>query len=172
MINVNTSQLGFTLIELLVVVLIIGILASVALPQYQVAVDKARAKSVMSLLKSVKQANQLFYMENGYYTNDFAQWTISFPSGTTFSGSEIGMGSLYLPDGTFLQLVSSSVTGASLPRVQGYSPGSPVTLHVFYDQEKWLCYPRGTDRGWRICKALGCTQRPTQSGAGCEFKPA
>ena len=47
---------GFTLIELLVVVLIIGILAAVAVPQYQLAVDKSKFASNMPLLDSLESA--------------------------------------------------------------------------------------------------------------------
>lgn len=55
---------GFTLIELLVVVLIIGILSSVALPQYQKAVLKSRAAEAWTNLKNINMAVSAYCLEN------------------------------------------------------------------------------------------------------------
>ncbi len=91
---------GFTLIELLVVVLIIGILAAVALPQYQKAVAKSRLANQLLILNAVKQAEEAYYLANNDYTVDLTSLDLEFDCNYPNTGDKsiIGCDSYFLMD--------------------------------------------------------------------------
>ena len=91
----NLNRKGFTLIEMLVVVLIIGILAAVALPQYFKAVEKSRSAEALSVMGSIAAAMERYRLasSDNTYTTDVSKLDIELPdvgSGGTGSGNANG----------------------------------------------------------------------------------
>lgn len=101
---------GFTLIELLVVVLIIGILAAMAIPQYFKVVERARMSEARNVISVIRSAQERYLARMGNYTSDMNALDISFQNCSTLPNT-CGMRSYNL---TNIQLVSSC-TGTTAP---------------------------------------------------------
>ena len=150
---------GFTLIVLLVVVLIIGILSAVALPQYQVAVDKARYSELMALAKHVKDEQELYYMSNGKYASSCVELAGDIPSGAVVSGNQLKLPNrnyviCYHTEGGAGQRVAGITVDANNVRLNSYemildnSSGSAADWRV-------ACWSNGSSRTRRVCRSMG-----------------
>ncbi|MBR2082995.1 MAG: prepilin-type N-terminal cleavage/methylation domain-containing protein [Elusimicrobiaceae bacterium] len=76
----KSKRQAFTLIELLVVILIIGILASVAMPLYKKAVLKSKTAQIVSLVRAISDAQEVYFLANGEYASSWNDLDISLPS--------------------------------------------------------------------------------------------
>jgi len=141
--RLNTK--GFTLIELLVVVLIIGILAAVALPQYQKSVDKSRFAGLLSVAKSIKNAQEVYYLANGAYTYQWDQLDLDIDQQTK-QKIRLNLGGPAVSAGVE---VSDSRIGVGV-LVNFHQSGLGET----YDDYVYCYAPKTNARANNICKAF------------------
>ena len=135
---------GFTLIEMLIVVLIIGILAAIALPQYQLARDKAKFSSIMDLTNSIAATEQRYYLASSVFTTNPKMLDINFGNAT------LGTDAIYYSWG-YCYLNSGNTGGCLLS-----TGGLNTTIYLFVNSWKERrCYATtSNERAKRLCKAI------------------
>lgn len=153
----GNKNIGFTLIELLVVILIIGILASAVVPQYERAVAKSRYVNLMAVTDALYKAQQVFYLANGYYARTVDQLDVDLP-GAQVSSS----GTTYRLNGVDYQI---NVDGGE--SVMGLSKKAPLYNYylIHYRTGARMCraYTEGIPH--YVCQSFG----GVPSSAGSQF---
>lgn len=144
------KKFGFTLIELLTVVLILGILTSIALPQYRKSIQRAEAANALINLKTIFDAAKRYKSTHSAWPTSFNELDVSL-----FDISDTGvMGEFQYAFGT--------TSGGNVSACRVVTSGGSFCLHAYYtlgnQRDVYTCTYSDDNKYRSLCASLGTCQ--------------
>ena len=147
---------GFTLIELLVVVLIIGILAAIALPQYTTAVEKSRASEALALMGTIRYAAERYRLQNTAWPGtDMTVLDIEVPGTSCVTNKKCTKNYLFETSGTTTDpfvIKASRISNSTNGTLATGDLAYVLQTNVYENGTAYRTCTGGTDL--KICKAI------------------
>ena len=165
----NTAQKGFTLIELMIVVAIIGILAAIAIPQYQNYITKSQVSRVMGETGAIKTAVE-DCVNSGKVTGTPSSATVCDVGDLGLTGSNLLGAGITLP----------AATGTAAPTVEILATGAATIVGKFGNNAsatlkngtpKTLTWSRSTEGTWTCSTTAEAKHTPAGCTAGAAATP-
>jgi prepilin-type N-terminal cleavage/methylation domain-containing protein len=147
---------GFSLIELMIVITIIGILATIAVPQYSNYVRKSRTSEAMANVNSIAQYEEQYYSENNRYASAGPN-----PATVPYPGDPGGVLPFNTSDAQWTELGAIFTNNTQLRfqyrafAGQFNSTGGSVTTTGFYAWNANLGLGSAATSGGQVCASLG-----------------
>lgn len=145
------NKKGFTLLELLVVVLIIGILAAIALPQYRKSVEKAKLAEALMNLKSLEGSIERYILANGFPDNQI--FLKDIPLDVELSGGEYSEENYtyFIKD---FEYFATCYSGRCIMQVYRLPYEYELYSEITQSNKFHSCATTGTNKGEYICHYL------------------
>ena len=113
---------GFTLVELMITIVIVGVLASVAIPLYQANVKRAKGAEADATMGSIRTALRVYYAENTAYPIQ-ASYTALHTMTSTIDLDSLDMVGKYFPAAAYKYISADGVTYTIQATGSGASDG-------------------------------------------------
>jgi prepilin-type N-terminal cleavage/methylation domain-containing protein len=154
--ELKRASRGFTFIELLVVVLIIGILAAIALPQYQTTSLKSRLLSTMPILRAYRDAQDRHRLATDAYATKFSDLDITLGDASC-SGTicKIGKNAYFLDqNGLTIYFDTTTNETSKLSMFVNSDPNTTFSQQHGLAAMQFACYDRGVAKFEKACQSV------------------